>query len=277
MRISSNSRSRACSCALIQRVRELSADERSWGPLRSGELAVREEAQDRTVPPCLSTGAVHVVCVRFGMGIRKRYREPVQPRAGDFHDMAPSRPRRLPEPPACKTRPDELRRPREVRLSVRRRPGGRRADMKDLLGGKGANLAEMASLGLPVPPGFTITTEVCTAYYPNGGALPDGLEGRGRSGAGPRSARRSGATFGDVGHAAARVRALGRARLDARHDGHDPQPRPQRRDREGPGRASPATRALPTTAIAASSRCTPTSCSASITACSRTSSTTSRT
>ena len=37
--------------------------------------------------------------------------------------------------------------------------------MKDLLGGKGANLAEMASLGLPVPPGFTITTEVCTDYY----------------------------------------------------------------------------------------------------------------
>ena len=39
-----------------------------------------------------------------------------------------------------------------------------RADMKNLLGGKGANLAEMSSLGLPVPPGFTITTEVCTAY-----------------------------------------------------------------------------------------------------------------
>ena len=50
------------------------------------------------------------------------------------------------------------------------------ADMKDLLGGKGANLAEMASLGLPVPPGFTITTVVCTAYTANGGALPDGLK-----------------------------------------------------------------------------------------------------
>ena len=50
------------------------------------------------------------------------------------------------------------------------------ADMKDLLGGKGANLAEMASLGLPVPPGFTITTEVCTAYTANGAALPDGLK-----------------------------------------------------------------------------------------------------
>ena len=42
-----------------------------------------------------------------------------------------------------------------------------RADMRNLLGGKGANLAEMASIGLPVPPGFTITTEVCTAYYEN--------------------------------------------------------------------------------------------------------------
>src|SRR5271154_88627 len=40
-----------------------------------------------------------------------------------------------------------------------------RGEMKNLLGGKGANLAEMASLGLPVPPGFTITTEVCTYFY----------------------------------------------------------------------------------------------------------------
>ena len=39
------------------------------------------------------------------------------------------------------------------------------AKMKALLGGKGANLAEMAQLGIPVPPGFTITTEVCTYYY----------------------------------------------------------------------------------------------------------------
>jgi pyruvate, orthophosphate dikinase len=50
------------------------------------------------------------------------------------------------------------------------------ADMRDLLGGKGANLAEMSNLGLPVPPGFTITTEVCTAYYANGRKLPEGLE-----------------------------------------------------------------------------------------------------
>ena len=50
------------------------------------------------------------------------------------------------------------------------------ASMKELLGGKGANLAEMAALGLPVPPGFTITTEVCTAYYDNKKRYPKGLE-----------------------------------------------------------------------------------------------------
>ena len=51
-----------------------------------------------------------------------------------------------------------------------------RADMRDLLGGKGANLAEMASIGLPVPPGFTITTEVCTAFYANDRSYPVDLE-----------------------------------------------------------------------------------------------------
>ncbi len=49
------------------------------------------------------------------------------------------------------------------------------AGMRNLLGGKGANLAEMSSLGLPVPPGFTITTEVCTWYYENGKCYPDTL------------------------------------------------------------------------------------------------------
>ena len=48
-------------------------------------------------------------------------------------------------------------------------------DLKDLLGGKGANLAEMTNLGLPVPPGFTITTEACR-YYLAQGATPDGLD-----------------------------------------------------------------------------------------------------
>ena len=51
-----------------------------------------------------------------------------------------------------------------------------RASMKSLLGGKGANLAEMSSLGLPVPPGFTITTEVCDLYYKHGRQFPPGLD-----------------------------------------------------------------------------------------------------
>src|SRR5579871_5513724 len=50
-----------------------------------------------------------------------------------------------------------------------------RADMKDLLGGKGANLAEMTNIGLPVPAGFTLTTEVCTYYYANGKQYPSEL------------------------------------------------------------------------------------------------------
>jgi pyruvate,orthophosphate dikinase len=51
-----------------------------------------------------------------------------------------------------------------------------RADMRDLLGGKGANLAEMSNLGLPVPPGLTVTTEVCTYYYANGETYPADLK-----------------------------------------------------------------------------------------------------
>ena len=50
-------------------------------------------------------------------------------------------------------------------------------DMKDLLGGKGANLAEMTNMGLPVPPGFTITTEACLTFLANGGAAPPEMLG----------------------------------------------------------------------------------------------------
>ena len=49
------------------------------------------------------------------------------------------------------------------------------ASMKEILGGKGANLAEMASLGLPVPQGFTITTEACTRYYGDGKKIGDDI------------------------------------------------------------------------------------------------------
>ena len=70
------------------------------------------------------------------------------------------------------------------------------ADMRDLLGGKGANLAEMASLGLPVPPGFTLTTEVCTAYTAAGRKLPAGLDIQVEQ-ALAEVGRAVGATFGD--------------------------------------------------------------------------------
>src|SRR5581483_9521319 len=60
--------------------------------------------------------------------------------------------------------------------------GNKRADgdggMKPLLGGKGANLAEMSRIGLPVPPGFTVTTEVCTYYYANKRSYPKPLAGQ---------------------------------------------------------------------------------------------------
>src|SRR5512146_2120945 len=51
-----------------------------------------------------------------------------------------------------------------------------KAEMKNLLGGKGANLAEMTSIGLPVPPGFTISTEVCTEFYKNDRTYPATLQ-----------------------------------------------------------------------------------------------------
>ena len=54
------------------------------------------------------------------------------------------------------------------------------AGLRDLLGGKGANLAEMSNLGLPVPPGFTIPTSVCTYYYDNARTYPPELEGQAR-------------------------------------------------------------------------------------------------
>src|SRR5437660_4580572 len=70
------------------------------------------------------------------------------------------------------------------------------AHLRDLLGGKGANLAEMANLGLPVPPGFTITTEVCTYFYANGKTYPKGLD-RQVAAVLAQVGRITGKTFGD--------------------------------------------------------------------------------
>ena len=71
------------------------------------------------------------------------------------------------------------------------------ASMKNLLGGKGANLAEMSSLGLPVPPGFTITTECCVHYYANGDTYPADLEEQVKAGLAKVEAQ-TGKTFGDA-------------------------------------------------------------------------------
>src|SRR5579864_9819384 len=71
-----------------------------------------------------------------------------------------------------------------------------RASMRNLLGGKGAGLAEMAHLGLPVPPGFTITTEVCTYFYDNGNTYPKDLKPQVEA-ALAEVGRITGKTFGD--------------------------------------------------------------------------------
>src|SRR3989339_1867439 len=70
------------------------------------------------------------------------------------------------------------------------------AEMKNLLGGKGANLAEMGKLGIPVPPGFTITTEMCTVYYKMDRKYPKELNGQMENGI-KHIEKTMGAGFGD--------------------------------------------------------------------------------
>src|SRR4051812_39729584 len=70
------------------------------------------------------------------------------------------------------------------------------ASMKNLLGGKGANLAEMSSLGLPVPPGFTITTEACVHYYANERRYPAELAAQVAAGL-AKVEQETGKVFGD--------------------------------------------------------------------------------
>src|SRR6266480_2735619 len=79
--------------------------------------------------------------------------------------------------------------------------GNKKADgegsMRALLGGKGANLAEMTRIGLPVPPGFTITTEVCTYYYDNKRTYPKELQAQMAAGV-ANMERILGKKFGDM-------------------------------------------------------------------------------
>ena len=106
--------------------------------------------------------------------------------------------------------------------------------MRNLLGGKGANLAEMASIDLPVPPGFTITTEVCTAFYDNGNKYPGELDGQVKE-ALARIEAAVGLKFGDKDHPLLVSVRSGARGVDAGHDGHGAEPRPERRDGTGPG------------------------------------------
>src|SRR4029434_527337 len=69
--------------------------------------------------------------------------------------------------------------------------------MKPLLGGKGANLAEMCRIGLPVPPGFTITTEVCTYYYDHKRTYPSALQAQMKAGLAAIE-KQTGKKFGDL-------------------------------------------------------------------------------
>jgi pyruvate, orthophosphate dikinase len=92
------------------------------------------------------------------------------------------------------------------------------AVMDSLLGGKGANLAEMANLGLPVPPGFTITTEVCAHYYASGRSYPPELEGQMKT-ALDEVARVARRRFGDAGNPLlVSVRSGGRASMPGMMD-----------------------------------------------------------
>ena len=104
--------------------------------------------------------------------------------------------------------------------------------MKDILGGKGSGLAEMTNAGLPVPPGFTISTAACNLWYAGGPQAAAGHRGRddgarAQAGEGGRRAVRV------DDQPAAGLGAVGREVLDARHDGHHPEPRPERRSRRG--------------------------------------------
>ena len=135
-------------------------------------------------------------------------------------------------------------------------------DKKDLLGGKGANLAEMTNLGLPVPPGFTITTEACRAYLERRAASPTGWP--------RRSAEHLAALEQEMGKTARRrrrpaagLRALGREVLDARDDGDRPQRRPQRRVRRRAWRGRARTSGSRWTPTGGCCRCSAAPCSAS--------------
>ena len=113
--------------------------------------------------------------------------------------------------------------------------GGKWDGVLGLLGGKGANLAEMTRLGVPVPPGFTITTEACNAYLDSGGSFPDGMWEEVQA-AMANVEQASGKTFGDPQNPLLDLLPFRSPLFHAGHDGHGLKHRPQRRDRQGDDR-----------------------------------------
>ena len=100
--------------------------------------------------------------------------------------------------------------------------------MRNLLGGKGANLAEMTSIGLPVPQGFTITTEACTQYYEDGRKINDEIMAQVMDGV-KKMEEINGKKFGDLNNPLlVSVRSGARASMPG-YDGHHPEPRSERR------------------------------------------------
>ena len=96
--------------------------------------------------------------------------------------------------------------------------------MKDLLGGKGSGLAEMTNAKLPVPPGFTISTPVCTLYYKEGGTIPTSIEKEMIENL-RKLEKSAGRTLGDIKALLVSVRSVPSSH--ARHDGQDSESRPQ--------------------------------------------------
>ena len=98
--------------------------------------------------------------------------------------------------------------------------------MRELLGGKGANLAEMTNLGLPVPQGFTITTEACTQYYEDGRKINDEIFGQILEYI-EKMEEITGKKFGDLENPL--LSSFRCSCINAWYDGYYPQPRLERR------------------------------------------------
>ena len=116
----------------------------------------------------------------------------------------------------------------------------------------------MTRIGLPVPPGFTITTEVCTYFYENKRTYPRGLEAEVEA-ALAKVEKSVGKKLGDKERPLARLRSLRRARFHAGHDGHDPQSRNERQRRRDRREDRRTTRVLPGIPIGVFCKCTATS------------------